>query len=316
MVFALELQPHPSPAPSPCTQFTISFVGRCAVTDFVGYAFALGLVALLNPCGFPLLPAFLTVFLRPSTDGVASRLRSALAAGVWMTVGFVLAFGVAALVASAGAVVVAPWIAEFMILVGLALLVIGILELAGKTVRLPLPILRFAEGRGPLSMLGFGAAYAIGSLSCSLPIFLAGIAGVFTRHDAATGLVTFGAYALGMGVFVSAASAVVAVAGARPLRRIGRLARFFPVFAGCVGILVGGYLIAYWGSVWLDPAMAASLSTGMDSWLSGVQGLIDSNFRTVGLILGAAVVVSLVLIAVLTRGGSGRERKGSIDAHE
>jgi cytochrome c-type biogenesis protein len=283
-------------------------LGRgCTVNDLVGYAFALGLVALLNPCGFPLLPAFLTVFLRPGTDAVLPRITRALLAGAWMTIGFVLVFGVAALIASAGAVVIAPWIAELMIVIGLALIVLGIMELRGKTLRLPLPVMRFAEGRGPFSMLGFGAAYAVGSLSCSLPIFLAGVATAFTRHDFATGLVTFGAYALGMGVFITAASVVVAVAGAGALRSVRRLTRFFPIFAGCVGIVVGSYLVAYWGSVLLDPAIASAMSTAIDTWLSGIQGLIDGNFRLVGAVLGAAVVISLAVVATLSHAAKVRE---------
>ncbi|MEO6943508.1 MAG: cytochrome c biogenesis CcdA family protein [Lacisediminihabitans sp.] len=286
------------------------------MTEPIGYAFALGLVALLNPCGFPLLPAFLTAFLRPGSDSFSSRIRRALAAGVWMTVGFVCVFGAAAVIAAAGAAVVAPWVAEFMILIGLVLITVGVLEVLGKTVRLPLPIVRFAEGRGPLSMLGFGATYAVGSLSCSLPIFLAGVAGAFARHDSATGIFTFGAYALGMGVFITTASVLVAVAGAGSLRRMARLTRYFPIFAGCIGIIVGGYLVVYWVSVWLDPAVAAAMSTAIDTGLSGIQGMIDGNFRAVGAVMGGAVVVFVAVAAVLTRHTREQPKKGSVNAHE
>jgi cytochrome c biogenesis protein CcdA len=284
------------------------------MSDVVGYAFALGLVALLNPCGFPLFPALLASFLRPAEDGVVVRIGRALAAGFWITVGFVAVFAVAALLAAAGAAVVAPWVAEFMILFGLGLLAVGILEVAGRTVRLPLPVMRFAEGHGPVAMLGFGAAYAVGSLSCSLPIFLAGIAGAFTRGGFAAGLGAFGAYALGMGVFTTAASVLASIAGTGVLRRLSRVTRYFPIVAGSIGILVGGYLVVYWGSVWLDPAIASAMSSGIDGWLSGIQGMIDGNARMLGALLGVAVVAATAAVAIISRTTRNRNKKGTIDA--
>jgi cytochrome c-type biogenesis protein len=284
------------------------------MSNVVGYAFAFGLVALLNPCGFPLLPAFLASFLRPGTDGVVVRVRSALTAGFWMTMGFIAVFGFAALIAAAGSVVIAPWIAEFMIVFGLGLVLVSILDMIGRTVRLPLPVVRFAEGRGPFSMVGFGAVYAIGSLSCSLPIFLAGIAGAFARRGIATGIATFGAYALGMGVFVTAASVLVSTAGAGTLLRMGRVTRYFPLFAGCLGIVVGGYLVAYWGSVWLDPSVVSVMSTTVDGWLSGIQEMLDGSFRVVGAVLGVVVAAAIAAVAFVTRTAHGRNRNGAIDA--
>jgi len=284
------------------------------MSDVVGYAFALGLVALLNPCGFPLLPALLASFLRPADDGMVVRIRRALAAGLWITIGFVGVFGVAALLAAGGAAVVAPWVTEFMILFGLVLVVVGILEIAGRTIRLPVPVMRYAEGHGPFAMAGFGAAYAVGSLSCSLPIFLAGVAGAFTRGGFAAGLGAFGAYALGMGVFTTAASVLTSVAGTGALRRLSGATRYFPVVAGCIGTIVGGYLVFYWGSVWLDPAVASAASRGIDGWLSGIQGMIDGNARMLGALLGIAVVAATATVAIVSRTTHKRGKKGTIDA--
>jgi len=284
------------------------------MSDGVGYAFALGLVALLNPCGFPLLPALLASFLRPADDGIVVRIRRALVAGFWITIGFVAVFGVAALLAAAGAVVVAPWVTEFMILFALALVVVGVLEIVGRTIRLPLPVMRYAEGRSPFAMAGFGAAYAVGSLSCSLPLFLAGVAGAFTRGSFTSGLGAFGAYALGMGVFTTAASVLASVAGTGVLRRFSGLTRYFPIVAGCIGVLVGGYLVAYWGSVWLDPVVASAMSSGIDGWLSGIQGMIDGNARMLGAVLGVAVVAATVVVAIVSRTAHRRNKKGTIDA--
>ena len=70
----------------------------------------------------------------------------------------------------------------------------------------------------------YGVAYAAGSLSCSLPLFLAAVGWRPSPAMAsADGLASYLAYALGMGLFVTAAAVVAATAGcgraaARPLR--------------------------------------------------------------------------------------------------
>jgi cytochrome c biogenesis protein CcdA len=43
------------------------------VTATLGYAFALGFVAAINPCGFPLLPAYLTFFAEGERTIVGAR---------------------------------------------------------------------------------------------------------------------------------------------------------------------------------------------------------------------------------------------------
>ena len=52
-----------------------------------------GLVAALNPCGFALLPAYLTLVVRTERAGVLTAVGRALAATVAMTLGFLAAFG-------------------------------------------------------------------------------------------------------------------------------------------------------------------------------------------------------------------------------
>jgi cytochrome c biogenesis protein CcdA len=63
----------------------------------LAYAFGVGMVATFNPCGFAMLPAYLSYFLglEGSThpDERASVLR-ALAVGLSVTVGFLVVFGI------------------------------------------------------------------------------------------------------------------------------------------------------------------------------------------------------------------------------
>src|ERR1700748_3751725 len=66
----------------------------------VGLAFAAGLVAALNPCGFAMLPAYLLLVVRGQVPGARSSaarawapIGRALAATIGMALGFVTVFG-------------------------------------------------------------------------------------------------------------------------------------------------------------------------------------------------------------------------------
>ncbi|MGN6741783.1 MAG: hypothetical protein ACTHJL_00605 [Amnibacterium sp.] len=119
----------------------------------------LGMVAAVNPCAFPLLPAYLARFSGVgSAAGPGRRLRKALLDGAAMTAGFVAVFTV---VGASGSLVVHAVLAvapAALVVVGAALLVLAVLALLG---RLPAPRVappRFRAGAGPLAAWGFGAA--------------------------------------------------------------------------------------------------------------------------------------------------------------
>ena len=62
---------------------------------FNAFAFGIGMVALINPCGFGLLPAYLGVFLGQNDDS-SSRwisLNRAQGVGLAMTLGMLVVFG-------------------------------------------------------------------------------------------------------------------------------------------------------------------------------------------------------------------------------
>ena len=78
-----------------------TFLGDLGLLAPLGFAFAAGMVAAVNPCGFAMLPAYLGLYLGSGdTDGRTHLLRHvgrALLVGGLVTVGFVLLFGVAGL---------------------------------------------------------------------------------------------------------------------------------------------------------------------------------------------------------------------------
>jgi cytochrome c biogenesis protein CcdA len=264
------------------------------------YAFTLGLVAAVNPCGFPLLPAYLSLFVAEDADARSRRNLRALGAGAGVAAGFVVVFGLLGILVQGGIDVVVGWVPWVMIPVGLAMVGIGVAAATGRSIRLLRPMPRLGTGRGVLAMAGFGVTYAVASLSCALPLFLAAVAGSFGRLGFVDGTGTFVAYALGMGLFLMVAGLVIANAGVSALRRVRPLTRVVPRLAGAVLALVGAYLVFYWAAFVADPT-ATPQPIGLVEHVQAVlTGWLSQSPRVIGLVLGLVVVV-VIGLATLAR---------------
>ena len=149
----------------------------------VGLAFAAGLVAALNPCGFAMLPAYLLLVVRGqqsgersvATGGLASVGR-ALAATVGMALGFLTVFGSFGALTISAATTVQRYLPYATVVIGVVLVALGVWLLSGRelTALTPRPLgLRWAPSVRLGSMYGYGVSYAIASLSCTVGPFLA-----------------------------------------------------------------------------------------------------------------------------------------------
>lgn len=79
-----------------------------AVASAALYAFTLGLVGVVNPCGPPLLPAYLSLFVGDESSSRARHAQRVLGAAERVTVGFVACF---ALLVLSGAHLAYYWMA-------------------------------------------------------------------------------------------------------------------------------------------------------------------------------------------------------------
>lgn len=265
------------------------------------YAFTLGLVAALNPCGFPMLPAYLAIFTDPTAGtargtaagSLAARITRGLLAGACVSAGFVAVFGVLGLLLEGGARLAMGWLPWVMAAIGVMMAGAGISTLFGRAPALHLSAPRFRARRSVLAMAGYGAAYAVGSLSCSLPLFLAAVAGSFTGKVLPTGLATYFAYALGMALFVTTAAVVTTTLGAAAVRNVRTAGRWLPALSGITLAVSGAYLAYYW--VWdlLDPAGASPLTSAV----TGAQGALAAGIAAQPL-LSATLLGTVVLTAI------------------
>jgi cytochrome c biogenesis protein CcdA len=265
-------------------------------------AVAAGMVAALNPCGFVLLPVYLTVLVvgadRPSTAVALGRAALGTAA---IAVGFAGTFAVfgLALRPVAGAVQERlPW---FTVGLGLMLVVLGGWLLAGRD----LPGVARLAGRGPdvrrsaLSMVAFGAAYALASLGCTVGPFLAIVVSSFRAGSPAAGVGLFLAYAAGMAVVVGAAAVAVALARTTAISRLRRLSPAISRAGGLVVALAGGY-VSYYGWYELriqrggDPAdPVVDAATTVQGWLA------DGIGRPAAAVAAATLVAALAAAALI-----------------
>ena len=161
----------------------------------IALAFAAGMVATVNPCGFAMLPAYLSYFMGMS-DGEersqVSALRSALVVGGIVSLGFLVVFGITGLLITAGFRSIIEWIPWLALVIGFGVIVLGVALLRGFDLNVSLlKAKRAQKGRDFRSVFAFGASYAVASLSCTLPVFLTVVAGQVTQSNLISGLVTF-----------------------------------------------------------------------------------------------------------------------------
>lgn len=272
-------------------------------TTTLSFAFFAGALATVNPCGFALLPAYLARRLgsddvsRQGSDGVA---RALIVGGV-TTVGFLLVFATLGTTISAGARELThalPWAG---LVIGVGLVLAGAAVLAGRRILLRLPRLRTrASGGGLRGDLLFGIGYGTASLSCTLPIFLAATGTAVTGSIAAS-VLSFAAYAAGMGTVLTALAVAAALSRHGLALTLRRVLPYVSRLSGALLLLAGAYVIYYWGFFLLPGSetrtsgrslidRGGELSGRLATWLSS-----DTGHSVLSALLGL-----IALLAVLT----------------
>lgn len=210
----------------------------------------MGMVATVNPCGFAMLPAYLSYFLgvegradesARAGYGEALRVTAAVAAG------FLAVFAVAAtaveVIGGAAVYENMPWVS---IVIGVALVVLGVAMVCGfePIARLP-RIDRGGRSRSIPSMFVFGVSYAVASIGCTLPLFLGAVSGTIDRESVVDGLIVFAAYALGMVLVLGALTVTIAMARTGVVHALRRAQPYVGRVAGGLVALAGAYVTLY-----------------------------------------------------------------------
>lgn len=286
-------------------------IGAIGPDQAWAYYLTLGMVATVNPCGFAMLPAYLSYFLGiEGSDAEVPRASVAQA----MRVACAVAAGFLAVFALAGTVVkltslpvyeTVPWIS---IVIGLALLALGVAMLSGFELVVRLPRLdRGGRERTVRSMFVFGVSYAVASIGCTLPLFLGPVAGTMADDSIVDGVLVFAVYGLGMTTVLVALTVAMALARTSLVRTLRRVQPYVGRVAGGLVALAGAY-VAYYG--WLEVRLGrtgqvpdSSITDVVAGWSADATRWIDE----VGAVrIGVAVVVLLAGVVAAVRAGRAR----------
>lgn len=274
-------------------------------TDLVGLAFAAGMVAAFNPCGFAMLPAYLTLVVQRDSVGRPAAVARALAATMAMALGFLAVFGAFGALTVSLASTVQRYMPYVTLVVGAVLLALGVWLLTGRELTVTWNRLagsgRWAPNSGLGSMFGYGVGYAIASLSCTVGPFLAVTASSLRSGSTFTAVAVYAAYAAGIALVVGVLAVAVALASSGTVDRMRRILPFVNKISGAILVIVGLY-VAYYG--WFELRLFAGGSA--QDPVIGAAGRIQRTLAGWVYTHGAwpwlvtlAVLVTLALAAVV-----------------
>ncbi|BBX82801.1 cytochrome c biogenesis CcdA family protein [Mycolicibacterium aubagnense] len=263
-------------------------------------AFVAGVVAALNPCGFAMLPGYLALVAQGGRAGPGPALVRAVTATVVMSLGFATVFAGFGVLAVSVADLVQRYLPVATLVIGGVLVIIGI----GQVLNRPLVSLRLtgAAARGAPdgrlgSMFGYGIAYALVSVSCTIAPFLA-VTGIGLRDkDIGASVGYLGAYVAGFAALVGVLAVTAVVSGAAVADRLRGWTRWAPMVGGVLLVIAGlyvayygGYELRMRGSIGVDPVIA---------WAGRIQQqLAGWAYRRpwpIAIAAGTAAVVAVIL---------------------
>ena len=279
------------------------------------FAFTAGLLSTVNPCGFAMLPAYLSFFMGLEEEDAPRRVvvGRALKIGLIMSAGFVAVFtligGVIQLGGEAFSGLLADSLAWIALVTGGAIVVLGVWLLLGNTLKVRVPNFRtHSKSQGSGTIFAFGVSYALASLSCALPIFF-GVITISFNDGFLEGIRNFVAYGFGMAGVVLILTLGMALGKDAIVHRLRQASRVFNKVSGVILVLAGTFVVFYWSLLLVNGDDALS-DNALTVWVEGLQSDLTDQFAKVPELLWIPILgipIAAALIYAL-RGGSGNGR--------
>ena len=284
-------------------------------SETLAFALAAGTLAAVNPCGFALLPAYLSLFVTGPDREPRSTLRTvgrAAVATVSMTLGFVAVFGVFGLALTPIASAVQRWLPVATVVIGLVLLVLGVVLLTGRTVTVHVPFLRLAKDpvANPLTMMLYGVSYAVASLGCTIGPFLVVTATTFRSGNLLDGVAAYAAYAAGMGLVVGVLAIGTALASNTAGSTLRRLTPHLNRAGGALLVIAGAY-VAWYGVYELRVYAGGTVEDPVVDAATMIQDRLADWVDDLGPVAFAIAFVMLALTAIGVRAFGTRKSRNS-----
>lgn len=213
------------------------------VHDLSGLAFILaaGASALFSPCGFPMLPGYISYYMGSNVSSV-----KAISAGVSCTLGLFTVFSLIGVAASLLGSVINPYIPLFELVAGVVTILLGVSMLVKvKLPMFPAP-LKAPQRRGFIGIFLYGVVYGLATIGCSAPLFFAVLFWAIVSGGILNGIITFMVYALGMGLPLILTSILLAKVKELTVNKLVKMTPWIQRFSGIILIIIGAYLIYFY----------------------------------------------------------------------
>lgn len=207
----------------------------------LSFIFTAGMLALLSPCGFPMLPGYISYYL-----GTKASLEKAVPGGVACTLGLATVFSVIGIVVSTLGSLVSRYLPLLELGAGVATILMGVFMVI--EIRFPISItrLRAPKQKGLIGIFLYGAVYGLATMGCSAPIFFSILFYAIAAGGPLYGTLTFLVYAIGMGLPIVITTILVAKAKVFMLQKIVNATPLLQKVSGIVLVVIGIYLIYFY----------------------------------------------------------------------
>jgi cytochrome c biogenesis protein CcdA len=225
------------------SEHVVSIVGATGIMSFSGLSlvFSAGVLALFSPCGFPMLPGYLSYYL-----GKKKTIETAVSSGIACTLGLIAVFSVIGVGVALAGSVVTQYIPVLEVIAGSLAIVMGISMLLNIKFPTLFRISRAPTQKGLPGLFLYGIAYGLATLGCSAPIFFSTLFYALTSGGFLAGIITFVVYAIGMGLPILLITILLAKTKTQLLARVMNVMPWFEKISSVIIIAIGIYLISYY----------------------------------------------------------------------
>ena len=212
----------------------------------LAFSFLAGFGSFFSPCGVALIPAYVGYAIRGegANPTLASKIKNGLVYGVLAAIGIILVYFVFAAAVSLLRNIVGPILFYLALATGTLLVILGIAMFAGKGVgfEIPLPFKKLSPKFG---FLMFGTAYGLGSLGCTLPLFLLVIANALTAQNISLFLLHFVFFLSPIALLIIGFTLASFFAQEAVARSLSKLTPYIVKISPLIIILAGFYIIYF-----------------------------------------------------------------------
>lgn len=208
------------------------------------FAFLSGVFTLFSPCGFPMLPGYISYYI-----GTRAPIERAVTGGVVCALGLLVVFSTIGLIASLIGGVISRYISFLELVAGLITIVMGLSMIFEITLPVFWLSLRAPRLRSLIGIFLYGIVYGLATLGCSAPVFLSVLFYAIAVGGPLHGIIIFIVYATGMGLPLIIITILVARARGIILKKMVKVTPMLHRLSGIILLVIGVYLVHYYLTV-------------------------------------------------------------------